>query len=72
MDGHVARRGGGGQVGEKGSGMDAKRRIRKVGRPKTRCEGEIIQVGGVAWKRNAAYRSQWKQVGEAYAQGREH
>ncbi len=42
---------------------------RKVGRPRTRLEGEIIQVEGVAWGRDAAYRSRWKRVREAYAQG---
>ncbi len=33
---------------------------RKVGRPRTRWKGESIQVGGVAWGRDADYRSRWK------------
>ncbi len=45
---------------------------RRVGRPKTRWEDEIINYGGVAWRRDARDRKRWANVGEAYALGWAH
>ncbi len=40
---------------------------RRVGTPKIRWEGEIIQYAGIAWGRDAWVRVRWRKVGEAYA-----
>ncbi len=45
---------------------------RRVGRLKTSWEDEIINYGGVAWRRDARDRKRWANVGEAYALGRAH
>ncbi len=45
---------------------------RRVGRPKTRSEDEIINYGGVAWRKDARDRKRWANVGEAYALGWAH
>ncbi len=45
---------------------------RRIERPRTRWEGEIIQYAGIGWGRDARVRDRRRNVGEACAQSWAH